>query len=140
MQINEALTALANGVNPETGEILPANSVAHTPEAIRLLFTLAQELASQPARKKTTKPKMSLEERKQKNIADGKPAKSNLPWSEGELEQLVAYYLESGDIKTVAAQMERSPLAIAVQLGKAGVISLEAVEQFRIKPEAQPAE
>lgn len=43
MNIGTLLRALANGVNPDTGELLRPASAACAPEAIRLLFALADE-------------------------------------------------------------------------------------------------
>ncbi len=43
MNTGTLLRALANGVNPDTGELLRPASAACAPEAIRLLFALANE-------------------------------------------------------------------------------------------------
>ncbi|UMK57400.1 hypothetical protein L2D50_23700 [Serratia marcescens] len=43
MNTGTLLRALANGVNPDTGELLKPASAACAPEAIRLLFALANE-------------------------------------------------------------------------------------------------
>ena len=47
MDINcakEIITALANGVNPMTGGILPSDSVCNEPDVIRALYTAAEAL------------------------------------------------------------------------------------------------
>ena len=36
----EIINALANGVNPTTGEVLPRSRVYNTPEVIRALYTI----------------------------------------------------------------------------------------------------
>lgn len=137
MSMVQSLIALANGVNPETGEILPESSVVHSAEAIRLLFTLAHELDSQPV-KKPKKPKLSSEEKRQKNLAEGKPARSHFPWSEDEINQLIDSYRETPNIETVASKYERSPLAVATQLAKANIIAPEEVESYRpVQPSLQ---
>ncbi len=48
MNISAALRALANGVNPETGEFIASGSIVNQPDAIRLLFSLSDELAEEP--------------------------------------------------------------------------------------------
>lgn len=42
MKTQAMLRALANGINPETGELLGTASMTGSPEAIRLLFALAE--------------------------------------------------------------------------------------------------
>lgn len=54
-QVAELLTALAGGVNPSTGEILPDTSLANSPDAVRLLYSLAMEF--QQAKSRQPKPK-----------------------------------------------------------------------------------
>ena len=41
MDLAKVLEALADGVNPETGDILEHESVASTPQAIRMLLRLS---------------------------------------------------------------------------------------------------
>ncbi|WP_286175462.1 hypothetical protein [Enterobacter sp. Cy-643] len=48
MKISAMLKELANGINPETGEMPDAESTANKPEAIRMLFALAEELSMNP--------------------------------------------------------------------------------------------
>lgn len=134
MSIVQSLIALANGVNPETGEILPESSVAHSAEAIRLLFTIAHELDNKSAKTRPAKPKLTLEEKRQKNLDEGKPARSHFPWSEDEINQLINTYRETQNIESVALKHERSPLAVAAQLGKANIITPEEVEHYRTAP------
>jgi hypothetical protein len=38
LEAKEIIEALANGINPETGEILPAQSNFNSPQVIRALF------------------------------------------------------------------------------------------------------
>ncbi len=71
MNTSTILRALANGVNPDTGELLARASVAHFPETIRLLFALSDELREKPENSK--KAKLSPQQRQQKNLAEGNP-------------------------------------------------------------------
>ncbi|MBH1923074.1 hypothetical protein RE680_23335 [Serratia marcescens] len=52
MNTGMLLRALANGVNPDTGELLKPASAACAPEAIRLLFALANEFDGESALQK----------------------------------------------------------------------------------------
>ncbi len=123
MNISAMLRALANGVNPETGEVLSSGSVANKPEAIRMLFTLAEELIAEPEKQK--KSKLSPEERQQKNIAEGRPAKSHFPWTEDERHLLEESYNQNNSIEALSTQFERSARAVAIQLEKMGLITAE---------------
>lgn len=123
MNISAALKALANGVNPETGEFIASGSIVNQPDAIRLLFTLSDELAEEPEKLKRGKP--TAEERQQKNIAEGRPAKSNFPWTEQEKMQLEAEFRENTSLDVLSLKFGRSERAVAIQLEKKGLITAE---------------
>ncbi|AIR60135.1 hypothetical protein RJE46_23645 [Cedecea neteri] len=123
MKISAMLKALANGVNPETGEVLGAESTANKPEAIRMLFALAEELLVSPEKPK--KSRLTPEERQQRNLAEGRPAKSHFPWAEEEKQILAERFEQTGTIETLGDEFERSPRAVAIQLEKMGLITAE---------------
>lgn len=129
MHLCEQLKMLAHGANPETGEVLGDESLTNKPEVIRMLFLLAEELSGGKAA--LPKVKLTPEERRQKNIADGKPAKSHFPWEEGEKTAL-AHEFESGlGVEQLAERFERSTLAIVVQLEKMKLIPQSVLESYR---------
>lgn len=130
MNITLILKALANGVNPESGEMLPRSSVAHTPEAIRLLFALSEEFSGTQQGKKVKKEKLTPLERQQKNLAEGKPAKSYFPWSEEEKLMLEEYYKPGKSIEGLANDFDRSVRAVAIQLEKMGLITAEQLVSY----------
>ena len=130
MDLSQQLKILAKGINPDTGEVLEANSVANTPDAIRLLFSLAEELADYEKPKKR-KNKLTPEQRREKNILEGKPPMSHFPWVEEEKEKLVQEFKNNNDISALANIFERSSLAIAVQLGKLSLLTEEDVDSYR---------
>ncbi len=70
MNTGTLLRALANGVNPDTGELLRPASAACAPEAIRLLFALANEFDGEAELQK--KVRLTPEEKRQKNLAEGR--------------------------------------------------------------------
>jgi hypothetical protein len=123
MTLSAMLKALANGVNPETGECLPSGSVANKPEAIRLLFMLSAELADEPEKQK--KSKLTTEERQQRNLAEGRPAKSYFPWTDEERGQLEQSHRSGDTVEQLSIRFERSVRAVAIQLEKMGLISAE---------------
>lgn len=129
MNIPMILRALANGVNPDTGELLSRSSVAQTPEMIRMLFTLSEELMEMPEKIKKTK--LSLHERQQKNIAGGKPAKSYFPWSDEEKHQLGDDYTAGKTIEALSFELDRSARAVAIQLEKLGLITADQLMSYQ---------
>lgn len=131
MSLSEQLRALANGFNPETGEVLNKNSIVNTPEVIRALFTLADELSDSKKNKNKKKVKLTADEKIAKNLQEGKPARSHFPWEEREKELLTSFFKANNNIKEAAQKMERSELAVAVQLEKLSLIKPEDVERYR---------
>lgn len=130
LNLTMILKALANGINPETGELLPRSSVAQAPESIRLLFALSEEFAGAPQGQKDKKAKLSPAERQQKNIADGKPAKSYFPWDEAEKLLLEQRYSSGQAIELLGGDFGRSARAVAIQLEKMGLITAEQLVSY----------
>jgi len=128
--LSSQLKLLANGINPETGELLDKASLTSKPEVIRILFALADELSGSE-RPKTKKPKMTPDERRQKNIAEGRPPKSHFSWEEDEKAKLAREFAKNGDVRHLSAMFERSVLAIAVQLQRLNLISEDEFESCR---------
>ncbi len=131
MNTSTLLRALANGVNPDTGELLSRASAAQAPEMIRMLFALAEEMMDTPEPEKVRKTKLSLHERQQKNIAEGKPAKSYFPWSEEEKRQLEDDYSVGKTIEALSIDFGRSGRAVAIQLERLGLITAEQLMSYQ---------
>lgn len=130
MRLNEQLKLLAKGIHPETGEVLDDDSLTNKPETIRLLYDLAEEIL-QYEKPNKTKQKLQPEERRQKNISEGKPPKSHFPWSDEEKRTLEEAFKNNSDVVLLANRFERSILAVAVQLQKLALISEEEFESYR---------
>jgi hypothetical protein len=135
MDISNQLKTLAKGINPDTGELLDHNSCGNKPEAIRLLFLLAEELENSGHDKtKKSKPKLTAEERQAKqakNLEMGRPKNSHFSWTEEEKKKLIAAYSDNDNLELLADKFERSTLAIAVQLGNADLLTEEDIEFYR---------
>ena len=130
MKLSEQLKLLANGINPDTGEVLEEGSLTNRAETVRMLFALAEELADSE-KHKAKKSKLSPEERRQKNIAEGRPAKSHFPWDEAEKTSLAEDFVKDSDVENLSKVFERSTLAIAVQLQKMMLIPEEELDKYR---------
>ncbi|MGQ5795405.1 hypothetical protein ACUNIY_23585 [Serratia sp. IR-2025] len=122
------LRALANGVNPDTGELLKPASAACAPEAIRLLFALANEFDGGSELQK--KARLTPEDKRQKNLAEGQPA-NYFPWPEEEKLRLRESHAAGATLEALSDEFERSTWSIAVQLQKMGVIGEEQVAAYR---------
>lgn len=124
------LKLLANGINPETGEVIDDKSLVHKPEVIRILFALSEELSEQEGTK-AKKSKITPEERRKKNIEEGRPARSHFPWEATEQENLVREFSKNQDVRYLSSLFERSVLAIAAQLRRLNLISDNDFKKYR---------
>jgi len=132
VSLSDKIKLLANGINPQTGETFEKGSITEKPEVIRMLFTLAEELSGSE-RHQAKKPKLTPEEqeRRQRNIAEGKPAKSHFPWEEEERSQLASEFQKGLSVEQLSNNFERSTFAIAIQLQKMNLISEEDLELYK---------
>ncbi|MDN8543763.1 hypothetical protein ACMGEE_19195 [Erwinia sp. DT-104] len=132
MMAGEIFRLLAKGIHPETGELLPPASVVHTPDAIRLLFALAEEFSGVnfSSVKRQEKVKLTPEERREKNRAEGRPGNAYLPWSEEQKQELIALFRQGHSVSELAGLCERSPRSIAMQLEKQALITAEQAAAF----------
>lgn len=128
MNTGTLLRALANGVNPDTGELLKPASAACAPEAIRLLFALANEFDGESALQK--KARLTPEEKRQKNLIEGRSANAYFPWSEEEKLRLRESHAAGATLEALSDEFERSTWSIAVQLQKMGLIGEEQAAAY----------
>ena len=124
MNTGTLLRALANGVNPDTGELLRPASAACAPEAIRLLFALANEFDGEAELQK--KARLTPEDKRQKN-----PANAYFPWPEEEKLRLRESHAAGATLEALSDEFERSTWSIAVQLQKMGLIDEEQAAAHR---------
>lgn len=107
MDINRAkeiLSALAEGVDPTTGEVLPDNSVCNKGEIVRAFYAVLNHIDE----KKSTK---SL------------PAKAGQPWSAEEDAELISCYEAGMHRKELCAKFERTSGSITSRLARLGVLN-----------------
>lgn len=114
------IEALANGVNPLTGEVLPNESPYNSPEIIRALFTALDQIKN-PA-KKLTKIKKTIEQKKAENIENGMPENAGLPWTDNQKNNLVEAFKSGKSISELAMGFLRTNGAITSELKKQGLI------------------
>jgi len=119
MDLEEAkkiIKALANGINPITGELLSDNSPYNEPDVIRALSKILE--SSKPVKK----PKKTIEEKQQENITNCRPRNAGLPWTD-ELKIEVSSKFQAGvTIDELSNRFERTKGAIVSELKKQGLI------------------
>lgn len=107
LEAKRIIESLANGIDPETGEILPPQSTLNSPPIIRALFVAGQALdraSKQAERKKSL------------------PDKAGRPWADEEDQALIAAFDTGATVKDIAAKHGRTLGAISSRLVRLGKI------------------
>ena len=99
----EIVSALAEGVDPTTGEILPDNSVCNKGDVVRALYTVLTCLN---------------EEKPKKNM----PQNAGKPWSEKDESLLIELYRSDAPKKDICNTLQRTATSIAARLVRLGII------------------
>ena len=108
MQSAQALAvvrSLANGIDPETGEVFPPQSVYQRPQIVRALYEAASALE-----------RVERFERRKEQM----PAKTGQPWSEDEDRKLLAAFDSGRALQDLAAAYERTISGVRARLIKYG--------------------
>ncbi|MDA0119299.1 hypothetical protein [Vibrio sp. T11.5] len=113
------IDALANGIDPNTGEYFPEDSPYNHPDIIRALFYV---LRNKPTQKKQKK---SLEEKQQENISKGLPKNYGLPWTDETVEYVINQHQANTSIDVIAQEVARKPSSIIGLLKKKEIITEE---------------
>jgi len=116
MQIPQALKilrALADGVDPYTGEVLPETGPYQNPDTIRAIFRAISELEKNWARTR------------EKHL----PENAGKPWNEKEYAVLCRGFDARKSITALAALHKRSEGAIRSRLEKHGKITIRSDHQ-----------
>ena len=100
--------SLASGIDPESGEILPADSPYQRPQVVRALYEAAAALE-----------RIERFERRRAQL----PRKTGEPWSEDEDRKLLAAFDAGRALQDLAAAHERTSGAVRARLLKYGRIN-----------------
>ena len=106
MDINRAkeiISALAEGIDPTTGELLDENNVCNKAEVVRAFYTVLQNMG-------TNKPKKEL------------PENAGKPWSEEEEKVLLGLYNEGLSKKEISQRLGRTTGSITSRLLRLGIL------------------
>lgn len=111
MDLQQALAivrSLANGVDPESGEVFPENSAYQRPQVVRALYEAAAALE-----------KFDRYERKRANM----PVNTGKVWTEDEDRKLLAAFDAGRSLQELAAAHERTMGSVRARLLKYGRIN-----------------
>ena len=100
IRAKEIVRTLADGIDPTTGEVLPAESVYNSPEVIRALFAVLE----------ASTPNTQLQNRN-----------AGKPWTEIEEEKLIDEYASKIKISDIAKEHGRTYRAIESRLERLGL-------------------
>jgi hypothetical protein len=107
----QIVLALADGTDPETGEIFAETSPLNSPHVVRALYLAARALESMPEQKLKRAPAPGLEN-------------AGTPWSREEDDRLARKFDEGAKVSSLASIHRRTPGAITSRLVKLGRITL----------------
>lgn len=110
----EIINALANGINPITGEILPSDNVCNEPDVIRALYTAAELLKKQAEKEQRTK-----------------PANAGKRWTAEEDGLLAEMFDGKYTKKEICEHFGRTKYSVATRLVRLGKI--QSTDEFRYK-------
>ena len=122
MEIREAqsiVKKLAEGVDPNTGEVFAPDSPYNEPRIIRALFTVHDFV------RQARKPRMSADEKRQENLDLGRPRNYGMPWTDDARSQVAKGFEDGKTIEELATTHERTQGAIRAELIRQGLLSPE---------------
>ncbi len=105
----QIIDTLSQGVDPVTGETMPADSPYNEPTVIRALFTVSNALDGKSAVRQSRTLRLQA-------------PNAGKPWATDEDTQLVAAHSKGEEVKSMAEQLGRTPFAVEARLVKMGLL------------------
>ena len=99
----EIISALAEGIDPTTGEVLPDNSVCNKGDVVRAFYTVLDALDRKP----------------KKNM----PENAGKPWTNEEEKRLRELYSSGLSKKEISSELCRTAGSISSRLARLGIIN-----------------
>ena len=99
----EIIAALAEGVDPTTGEVLPDNSVCNKGEIVRAFYAILNHLDEKKAKKNM-------------------PANAGKPWNKEDENLLIDLYQSSAAKRDICKALQRTESGVAARLVHLGII------------------
>ena len=120
-EAQRVIDALADGFDPESGELFPAESILVKPLVIRALFMASRALEG---------PRRGV------RAAQDQPSQAGKPWSQEEDQRLLEAFDQGADLVVLTAAHGRSKGGVASRLVRLGRIKERAEITGRAKVEA----
>ena len=114
LKAKQTLETLADGIDPGSGEVLPAESPYNDPLVIRALFVALDSIRL---------PRLTVEQRQQNNLHEGRPKNFGLPWTSEMKEEAASCFGKGSSVDELAANLGRTRGAIVAELVRQGLIS-----------------
>lgn len=121
----QTLEALADGIDPLTGEFLQKEAPYNDPIVIRSLFTVLESIKAIKPRRKTPA------ERQQDNMKNGRPKNAGLPWTDELRADVAAKFQKGKSVDNLAEYFERTKGAITSELIRQGLMEPTEVARYR---------
>ena len=125
----EQLNTLSLGINPFTGSAFLKSSKMHSPEMIRCLISVKDELHADYERKESEKRNQKLKEKKTKP-SPNLPERHGLKWTEDETIQVIDAFQTDIHPKDIAKLHKRKVTAIIAKLESKGLIDPDERESY----------
>ncbi len=107
----KVLGALADGEDPDTGKLLPADHILNRPQVVRALLLAVDAIDDHT-------PSTTAEDA-------GDPSNAGTPWTTEEDELLMTKYMAGQTVQELAARHCRTPVAIQSRLEKLAIIDTD---------------
>ena len=118
----QTLEALAGGIDPSSGEVLPPESPYNDPLVIRALFAALDSIRLPP---------MTVEQKQQNNLDQGRPKNFGLPWTREMKEEAARCFGKGSSIDELAANLGRTRGAIVSELVRQGLIDDTGTNHYK---------
>ncbi len=125
----EQLNTLSLGINPFTGTTFLKSSKMHSPEMIRCLISVKDELHADYERKESEKRNQKLKEKKIKP-SPNLPERHGLKWTEDETIQVIDAFQTDIHPNDIAKIHKRKVTAIIAKLESKGLIDPDERESY----------
>jgi hypothetical protein len=114
------VSALANGVNPLTGEIFTSDSPYQSPDVVRALYVSVRAL--------------ELSARRRLRARERLPGNAGKPWSEEEDNRLLSEFDRGSAVAQLAQAHQRTQAGIQARLEKHGRLHSSTAATFYRRP------
>jgi len=132
MDFIESLQALSEGVDPDTGEYLPGDFYSNNKRIRSVILKLSRELTNlRISKNRRTWSLDKIVAKQERNLSEGKPRNANLPWSDKDLYMLAKEFIGNISVENLAADFERTELAIASQLVGLELMDEDDLENYK---------